>query len=651
MPLRDLFQAPTIAQLAQTLEGSTRASRPPLVPGERDGLLSFAQTRLWFLDHLEGAGVAYHIPLAFVLEGRLDIAALHQAFAALIARHEVLRTVYHYEDGNAAPRAVVLTRNLPELEVLDRTHEDIESLAAHEAVIPFRLESEAPIRVRLVRLGTESSLLLITLHHIAADGWSVTLLMQELGELYARALAKAPLTLPAPALTYQDFARWQRDWLKGRTLEEQADYWRARLDGAPALLALPTDRPRPPAQSYKGRSFSFALDGDLLARLKALAMRTNTTLYMVLLTGFAILLSRLSRETDLVIGTPAAGRGMRETEALVGLFVNSLALRIDLSGEPDTQTLLDQVRSITLDALAHQDLPFDLVVEALRPEYDTSHHPLFQAFFCLIDDPAEAAVLSGVKITSLFAETGVAKFDLMLSTMETPEGLHGAFQYATSLFDEGTISCFARYYERVLAGMVGDPSRSVLRLALFDEDGRRALIAKGVGAQVVTGSATALSLIEAQVARDSDAVAVVYAGEELSYGALNSRANRLARRLKGLKVGPESLVGVYLERGHDLVVALLAVWKAGAGYVPLDPGQPRERLGYMLSDSKVSVVLTQSGLLEGLPAGTARVIALDRERLERFADDDLGIRVDPANLAYVIYTSGSTGRPKGAMLS
>jgi amino acid adenylation domain-containing protein len=666
LPLRRLFERPTPAELAESIEAETRAGTapvaPPIEPTGRAGTLppSFAQQRLWFLDRLEPGNPFYNLPAALRIEGELDDVALERSLDEIMRRHEVLRTNFHVVDGEpvqvvAPRRQLVMARidlsHLPpaEREAAARRH------MTEEAGQGFDLARDALVRVRLLRLDAAAHVLLITLHHIVCDGWSVGVLVEELGALY-EAYRRGAQRSPLAELTvqYGDYARWQREWLTGETLDAQLQYWKKQLAGAPPVLELPTDRPRPSVQTFNGAERAFTIPADLTGAIKKLNRREGVTMFMTLLAAFKVLLRRYTAQTDIVVGTPIAGRNRAEIEPLIGFFVNTLVLRSDLGDNPSFRELLGRVRETTLGAYAHQDLPFEKLVEELRPERDLRHAPLFQVMFALQNAPQGALRLEGVELSLLDVESTTTRFDLVLNLTETPEGLRGGFSYNTDLFDEATVGRLVEHFQRLLQSAASQPlhpidtlplsSPAELRQVLFDWNDTAAAYPRGRCIH---------ELFEAQAARTPDAAAVRFEDEELSYRELNGRANQLARHLRRLGARPETRVGICMERSAEMLVGLLGILKAGAAYVPLSPAYPQERLSFIVSDAQVELLLTQRRLLKNLPDVPARVVSLDDARADiaREPDDNLASAASAGNPAYVIYTSGSTGAPKGVEIT
>jgi amino acid adenylation domain-containing protein len=623
---------------------------PPLLPAPRDQdlPLSFAQERLWFLQKLDPESVVYNLQADVPLLGPLDLSALERALFELVRRHEPLRTCFEEREGR--PVQVILAPSPVEVPLNDLTslgeaerRREAERLATEEVRRPFDLQHGPVFRVRLLRLTPVEHHLLVTQHHVVTDGWSIALLVEEVLALYGAFAAGRPSPLPEPRLQYADFARWQREWLQGEVLERQLSFWRERLRGAPLMLELPTDRPRPPVESFRGANLTFELPRDLCGGLHALSRAEGVTLFMTLLAAFKVLLARHSGQEDVVVGTANGNRSLLETERMLGFFVNSIVLRTDLSGDPTVRELLALVRKTTLEAQAHGDLPFEKLVEELKPERDLSRSPVFQVLFVMQNTPLEALARKGGE--GVIGERGTAAFDLSLYLMETEQGLTGTLEYSTDLFDLATIRRLQDHYRRLLEGMVADPGQRLSEMPFLSEEERRLLASWNETSESLP-TASLPEMFESRAASTPEAVAVVSAGESLTYAELDRRASRLAARLGALGVRPGTLVGVFLERSTSMPVGLLGILKSGGGYVPLDADYPRERLAHMLAESRPAVVLTQRDLLDRLPTSDAARLCVD-DPLEEDGAARFSIRPADGDLAYVIFTSGSTGRPKG----
>ncbi|HSG38632.1 MAG TPA: amino acid adenylation domain-containing protein, partial [Thermoanaerobaculia bacterium] len=610
LPLRAVFEAPTVAGLAGWIERQARVEKdeaPAIarVPREEPLVLSFAQQRLWFLDQLEPGSPLYNIPMTIGLRGRLDRPALAAAFGEVVRRHEALRTTFQVIAGEpaqvvAGPAGFDLP--LIDLAAVPGREREVSRLAAGEARRPFDLGRGPLLRATLLRISAEEHVALLTMHHIVSDGWSMGVMVRELGALYAAFAEGRPSPLPELAVQYADFAAWQRRRLSGDFLESELAWWRGQLAGMPPALDLPVDHQRPAARSLRGAVHGFKLEAEALAGLTAISRRHGATLFMTLLAGFAGLLRRYSGQEDLAVGTPIAGRTRAETEPLIGLFVNTLALRADLSGDPEVTELLGRVRETTLAAYSHQEVPFERLVEDLAPQRDLSRTPLVQVLLVLQNAPSGPLELPGLALSAAAMETGTAKLELTCTLTETAQGLAGSFEYSGDLFEAPTIARLAGHFTRLLAGMAEDPGLRLSELPLLSDAEREQLLVGFNDTGSTTGPEVCLhQLFEAQERRTPDALAVVSADRRLSYRELNRRANRLARDLRRLGARPDNLVAVVLEKGWEQVVAVLAVHKAGAAYVPIDPALPPERVAHLLDHSQAHLALTHAGLQDGLP--------------------------------------------------
>jgi amino acid adenylation domain-containing protein/non-ribosomal peptide synthase protein (TIGR01720 family) len=659
LPLRAAFECPTIADLAATVdrvraEGSGDQI-PPLTPSRREGPapLSFAQQRLWFLAQLEPESWLYNLSFAMRLRGPLDADALRSSFDAVALKHDQLRTQFLIVEGRPVQDLVECSPVPFEQQEAqlrpDETLDDyVARAAAREARRPFMLEGHLLWRVKLVRLGEQDHLLLVTLHHAIADGWSLNLLLADMVDTYCALRGGKPVPLPSPTVRYADYAQWQREWMTGEVLDGELNYWKRTLGGAPSMLSLQTDHARPTVQTFRGARHTFTVPSNLLTALQALSRRQGATLFMTVLAGFQVLLHRYGGDMDLSIGTPIANRTSLETEDLIGFFVNTLVLRTDLSGNPRFIDLLDRVRDVVVGAQSHQDVPFEQVVDALKPERDLSHAPLFQVMFALQTLGRQAMEIPDLSIEPVEVDPGSAKFDLSLEMTLAPEGLTGFFEFNLDLFEPSTIARMAVHFLTLLEKIVAEPQRKLTAFPMMDAAER----AQVVGAWNETACAyPAVSVpaqIAAQAAQTPEAVAVRAGEATLTYAALLTQAQQLAGALRARGIAPESLVAVSLERSLDLVVALLGTWYAGAAFVPLDPSYPVERLRYMLDDSHAALLLTDAAQAARL-AHTGPTLCLDQDRAQWTAAPVMPPPVPAeAQLAYVLYTSGSTGRPKGA---
>src|SRR6185312_11698252 len=665
--LRRSFEEPTVRGLSSCIEEQLRAGAGVTVPllrragvegpgrGSRLLPLSFAQQRLWFLDQLEPGSASYNLPLAVRLKGELRLAVLERTLSEIVRRHEVLRTRFVNVGGE--PRQEVLPAEPLALPVIDLSEL---GAAEREAVMraavsaenrePLDLETGPMLRVKLLRLGAEEHVVLLTMHHIVSDGWSLGVLIKEVATLYETYSRDAEATLPELAIQYSDYAIWQRGWLQGEELERQLGYWREQLGGELPVLELPTDHARPALPSYRGAHLGFRLSAEVSAGLKELSRREGVTLFMTLLAAYQTLLHRYSGQEDIVVGSAVAGRNYAETEGLIGFFVNTLALRTDLSGEPTFVELLGRVKQVCLGAYGHQDVPFEKLVEELQPERDPSRTPLFQTMFAMQNVPETELQLSGLKLGRVGGESATAKFDLLLGLQERGEGVEGSFEYSTDLFERERIERLVRHFEVLLQGIVENPEQRLWELPLLRaEEEQQALVEWNATQREYPRETSVSELFERQVALRPAAVAVVSGAEQLSYAELNERANQLAHYLKALGVAEEECVGVCLGRGVELVIALLGVLKAGGVYVPLDPDYPASRLQVMLADAAVRVLITKEMLSAHLGEYGGRTLYLDREeeQLRSGSSGNLASSGGGERLAYVMYTSGSTGQPKG----
>ena len=598
VPLAVLFARPVLADFAAAADEGAPSPLPPIEPASRAGPppLSFAQRRLWFVAQMEGAGRAYHIPLNVRLRGELDKRALKLALDRLVARHEALRTAFFLVGGEPVQRIAAADVGFALMEDDLKGEGDPEGglkrLAIEESETPFDLEAGPLARARLIRLADRDHALLVTLHHTIFDGWSTGVLNRELSALYVAFREGRADPLPKLAIQYADYALWQRRSLPAASLHQQGDYWRRALADAPAVLDLPTDRPRPARQDHAGSTVPLEFDERLVGALKALSLRRGATLFMTLLAGWAALLSRLSGQQDVVIGAAVANRGRAEIEPLIGFFVNSLALRLDLSGEPSVGTLLDRVKARALEAQAHQDLPFEQVVEVVRPPRSLAHEPIFQTMFAWQNHDEGALDLPGLTTTLLAPPRLHAKYDLTLSLMEAGGRVVGELEYATALFDRATVERHVVYLSRLLEAMAADETQAIDRLPLLDEAERhRVLVEWNATEADIPQDKCVHELVEAQAARTPDAVAVVHDDSRRTYAELDAEANRLARHLRTVGLRPDDRVAIALERSIELVVAQLAVLKCGAAYVPLDPNAPLGRQAFMIADCQARVLL------------------------------------------------------------
>ncbi|HYE57942.1 MAG TPA: condensation domain-containing protein, partial [Rhodothermales bacterium] len=614
---------------------------------------------LWFIDQLEPGLSAYNIPLPIRIRGALDLGILERCINEIRRRHEVLRTTFQTVDGS--PVQIISEFEPITLEVVELGHlpeaegeAQARVMAAEEARQPFVLSEGELMRVKVLRLSEQHHWVLCTMHHIISDGWSMGVLVNELSALYLAYSQGRPSPLPELPVQYADFAQWQRERLSGEALEAQLDYWKQQLAGIRSTLDLPTDRPRPALQTFAGATQQFKLREGVTEGLRALSQRENTTLFMTLLAAFQTLLARYTQQDDIVVGTPIAGRNRSEIEGLVGFFANTLALRGNLSGDPTFRELMERTSEVALGAYAHQEVPFERLVEELQPERDLSRNPLFQVMFAVQNAPGGDLDLKGLTLYRVELGSRTTRFDVECHMWERGEALSGFFIYNTDLFDEATIRRMVEHFQNLLEAIVANPDERIQSLPLMSEEEKHQLLVEWNDTAVAYPSGQCVhQLFEAQVARTPDAVAVLHGAQQLTYRELNARANQLAHLLLAGGLAPDSVVAVCLERSPDMLVAVAAVLKAGAAYLPLDPGYPHERLAFMLEDTGAPFLLTQESLREQLPPSSAAVLRLDSDAhlLDARPAHDPAVAVSPDNLAYVIYTSGSTGRPKGVMVS
>ncbi|HSF38618.1 MAG TPA: non-ribosomal peptide synthase/polyketide synthase, partial [Thermoanaerobaculia bacterium] len=664
LPVRALFERPTVAELSAAVEEARRSDAnrlaPPLLPVPREGPLplSFAQQRLWFIDQLEPGSPLYNMPGALRIEGPLDSRVLALCLGEIVRRHEALRTVFVAQGG--APVQVIQSAAPFPLPVVDlsglpeKTREALAlTLIAEEAGRPFDLARGPLLRGGLLRLAEGDHAVTLTLHHIVSDGWSMGILVRELTVLYAAFAKGRPSLLPELAVQYADFSVWQHSWLHGEVLEEETAFWRRQLAGLPPLLELPTDRPRPAVQSFRGTSRPVRLPDELTRQAQALSRHEGATLFMVLLAGFQALLARYSGQDDLAVGSPVAGRNRVEIEGLIGFFVNTLVLRGDLVGEPTFRELLGRVREVALAAHTHQDVPFEKLVQELTPARSLAHAPLFQVMLVLQNSPVESLEIQNLLLRPVNSAGTTAKFDLTLSLEAANGGLRGTVEHATDLFDVTTIDRLISHFERLLAAAAATPDLSASALPfLSPEEYGQILIEWNDTGPTPVPRACLHELFEAQAQRTPDAVALVDGTREILYRELDEAADRLAVALRRCGAGPEVVVGVYLERSVGLVATLLAVLKAGAAYLPVEPQLPRLRCAALLTGARVSAVVSDAKLAAALPwSGPVVLVDQVEEGEEREERGVQGVRTDPENLAYVLYTSGSTGTPKGVAVT
>jgi non-ribosomal peptide synthetase component F/acyl carrier protein len=662
IPLRNLFERPTIAELAQEIDALTAAvttqdSAPVMVRVARDEPLplSFAQQRLWFLNQLEPNSAAYNMHTSLRISGPLNATAFEQTVSEIIRRHEILRTVFVTRDDQ--PFQIISSTEPTVLSIIDLGHADdkeqeAQQLATEDSRRPFDLAHGPLLRMTLMRLGADEHIVAFTMHHIISDGWSMGLLINEMTTLYESYSRNEPSPLPELEMQYADFASWQRAWLQGEILDSQLAYWKKKLAHAPAMLELPTDRPRNVTQSYRGATTTLTLSRSLSGALKELTKDEGATLFMTLLAAFNILLSRYTNQHDILVGTDVANRNRRETEPLLGFFINQLVLRTDLSGDPTFRELLGRVRELSLEAYAHQDLPFEKLVEAVQPERHLSRSPLFQTKLVLQNVPTGAFELSDLALSTIEIENNTSRIDLTLA-IKDGDYLSGSLEYSTELFDESTVNRMLSHYTTLLESIAANPDQRILNLSFLSEAELGQLLEQATGENADYPKDKCIhELFEAQVEQTPDAIAVIFEDQQLTYAELNQRANQLANYLRELGVQEEMLVGVCARRSVEMVVGVLGILKAGAAYLPLDPSYPLERLAFMLDDAQVAVLLTQEELMDSLPSHWAQVVCLDSDAdmIEAQSAEAPAVTTTAQNIAYVIYTSGSTGKPKGVMV-
>ena len=665
LPLRYLFEAPTPAQLAsriaQTLgENSAVEYLAAIEPVARnsDLPLSFAQARLWFLDQLVPQNPFYNIPFALRLAGELDVLALQHSLNEIIRRHETLRTSFKTVNGQPTQLiadsweltlATIDLQSLPKLEREQKARE----LASEIAKQPFDLSVAPLLRVMLLCLAPTQHILLLVMHHIISDGWSIGVFHRELAVLYDTFVTGKTSPLPELSIQYADFAVWQRTWLELSALKKQLQYWQQQLADI-AVLQLPTDEARPAVQSFRGAIEIFELPLNLKQALVKLSQQHGVTLFMTMLAVFKVLLHRYTGQTDIVVGSPIANRNRSEIEPLIGFFVNTLVLRTDLEGNLCFSKLLKQVRSVALGAYTHQDLPFERLVEELQPERHLNSNPLVQVVFAVQNAPMEELKLKGLQLSRLELEYNTTRFDMEWHILEHPQGLNVIVAYATDLFAQETIRRMLGHFQTLLSGVVANPQSRLWELPLLSATEHQQLLVNWNDTQIEYPRDKCIhELFEAQVERRPDAVALVFEDQQLTYHELNVRANKIAHYLQSMGTEPEVLVGLCVERSIEMIVGMLAIFKAGSAYVPLDPTYPQQRLAFILSDTKVSVLLTQQHLVERLSEHSAHVVCLDTDiqAIAQQSQDNLESGVTTQNLAYVIYTSGSTGLPKGTLVA
>ncbi|WP_066383175.1 non-ribosomal peptide synthetase [Anabaena sp. CA = ATCC 33047] len=644
-----------ISKATQALKSNSESIQPASRQGNIP--LSFAQQRLWFFNQLEPNSGAYRIPVAFRLTGKLNVPALSESIQEIIRRHEILRTTFTVVNGEVVQ---VISQgesfSLPVLDLhkieVNKQEQEMQNLALLEAQKPFDLVKDLPIRASLLKLSDTDHVVLLTMHHIVSDGWSRGIFIKELTALYTAFSQGQPSPLPELQIQYIDFAIWQRKWLQGEVLHTQLNYWKQQLGGNLPVLELPTDNHRPAIKSHRGATQPFQLSKSLTEKLKDLSKQEGVTLFMTLLATLKVLLHRYTQQEDILVGTPIANRNRSEIEGLIGFFVNTLVLRTNLGNNPTFKELLQQVREVTLGAYAHQDLPFEKLVEEIQPGRNLSQNPLFNVMFVLQNNTTEPIELPELTIEELNLEHNTTKFDFTLSLSETETGLQGDLEYNTDIFNPDRINRMLGHFQVLLEGIVANPQQHLSELPLLTANEQNQLLLEWNNTKINYPQNQCIhQLLEAQVEKTPDAVAVVFENDKLTYRELNKKANQLANYLQKIGVVADTLVGICVERSLEMVIGLLGILKAGGAYVPLDPTYPQERLAFMLEDSQTPILLSQQHLIDNLPPYKAQVICLDSD-WDKIADqnsENLTCNLNSHNLAYVIYTSGSTGKPKGAM--
>ena len=664
MPLRAMFDAPTIAEFAQRIEESRgnagALSIPPLKPASRGGRipLSYAQQRLWFIDQLEPGNPLYNISAMYRLKGPLNVGAMHRTINEIVRRHESLRTTFRSVDGQAV-QVITPSLELPlPVEVreglaVEQREAEIQRFARQEASRPFDLAVGPLLRFSLLRLTGDEHVLVVILHHIVGDGWSGSMLASEMAALYEAFSQNRPSPLPELTLQYADFAIWQREWMQGELLDAQTAYWKKQLADAPPVLELPTDRPRPAVQMHRGAVRTHVIPRELMARIRELSQSEGATLFMTLLAAFQLLLSRYSGQEDVVVGSSVAGRNYSEVEPLIGFFINTLALRTDLSGDPTFQELLARVKQTALDGYAHQEIPFEKLVEELQPERSLSYNPIFQVLFGLQNLPKASFSASGLTVQREPVHASTSLFDMSWFAFETDQGLLLRGEYDTDLFDHGTMERFIGHFEHLLESIVANPEKQIGELSLLTSTERNRVLAEfNEQAFEYANDLRLHDFFVRQAERSPNAIALVCGEATITYRDLDQRSNQIANYLLKNGAAPDVLVGIFCERTIDLIAGIFGILKSGSAYVPLDPVYPKDRIANILEDAKAPLVLTQQSLVNELPGFAGKAVCLDAdwEKIAGESQEAPTIRTKPENLAYVLFTSGSTGRPKGVAL-
>ena len=645
--------------ISQTMKLKSRGPSLSSISRRENISLSFAQERLWFLERFQPGSTPYKTTRVFQIVGSLNVAILKKSLSEIVRRHQVLRTVFTMY--NQRPTQSIVSDfllNIPVIEIQGlsdcKKEMQIHQMITDELERSFDLETAPPLRISLLYLEEKKHILLLTMHHVIYDGWSLGIFWKELTELYKAFLDDKPSPLAEISIQYADYAHWQRQWMKGDILESQLRYWKKKLTGISPFFSLPTDMPRPSVQSFQGKVELFQIDSHTTNALKRLSRKSGVTLFTTLLSVFKILLYRYTNQQDVVVGTPIAGRSHKETMSLIGFFINTLVLRTDLSGNPNFTQLLDRVSSTVLDAYTHQHLPFEKLVEELKPERSLSYSPLFQIMFILQNTPETVLELSNLNVEQYKLERVSAKFDLTMSIKETENTLVGEIEYSTDLFKKQTIEQMSMHYKTLIEAVIAEPNQHICSLPLLTSPERYQLLTKWNNTEVNYVEEKCIhELFESQVEQTPDSTAIVFEDKCLTYQNLNYRANQLANYLKKLGVGLDVLVGICVDRSLEMLVGLLGVLKAGGAYIPLDPAYPKERLAFTLKDSRISFLLTQQQLVQKLPTYKGQIVCLDAhwEAISQENRDNPDCKAKLSNLAYMIYTSGSTGNPKGVLIT
>jgi amino acid adenylation domain-containing protein len=636
---------------------SRDAESVPIDPAAEQPL-SFAQERLWFIDTLEPGNVAYSLPFALWLTGEMNGSAFKQSVNQVVQRHDVLRTTFPRDNGTPAQKITAATEfDLEEIDLRElpesQRKAEAEKLIWAEARLPFDLERGPLLRMKLLRMGDRQHVLIGNMHHIISDGWSIAVMLRQISHFYAAHVKGAVADLPEMKLQYADFALWQRQWQEKGATEKQLEYWKTQLEGTP-LLDLPIDRPRPAVRSHQGASLTFCLPGVLTSELRELSKKERVTLFMTLLAGFQVMLSKYAGQQDITVGTAIAGRNRKEFRDLIGFLANTVVLRTDLGGAPDFREVLKRVQAVALNAYRNQDVPFDRLVQKVQAERDLSRTPLFQVMLLMQSmDEAQLLQMPGLQVDEFVPLSPAAKFDLTLQIIEGPAGIKGDLSYASEIYTAETCERMMQHFQQLLEELVKKPDVPVTELSLLMKSERQQLLREWNSTESVYPEKCLPQLFAEQAERTPNAVAAEFENQELTYDALNQQANQLSRYLIKLGAGPETLVGICLERNLNMLVCLLGILKTGAAYVPLDPSYPADRLRYMIEDSGSVLLLTQEKLQHLWPAFPGRLVVLEHEepeiRQESATDPPQTTVLE--NLSYVIYTSGSTGKPKGVQVT